>query len=351
MHSALSLAPFCLAAVLVLSGLAKLPDPASTHSMMSLLRLPGFLVKRPVAQALPIGELAVAALLLTPWRITFALGAVAAFLLFLSFWVIIARAMTFEPRPSCGCFGRVGDHRVNAKTVTRNTILLALSVLTAWVALEGQTGMSLVMDYAAGDWWWLIGAVLLATVAVLVLGGGPNGTLSRRERRRMERDAQRAQEEAATTGEEADADYVRTPIPQGILIDANNGTTTLPTLARQQAQLVVLANCWCGSTVDAISRIPGWSEQLPQLGVRLVHTLHPFEEPRVAELEGTLWDPGSQVYQALQAGASPAAVLLGADGLLAGGPVNGVDDIDQFVADIAEQLAQAPQVEADQPVG
>ena len=38
---------------------------------------------------------------------------------------------------------------------------------------------------------------------------------------------------------------------------------------------------------------------------------------------------------------SPVAVLLGADGLLAGGPVHGVAEIEQFVADIAEQLGEA----------
>ena len=39
---------------------------------------------------------------------------------------------------------------------------------------------------------------------------------------------------------------------------------------------------------------------------------------------------------------SPGAVLLGADGLMAGGPVAGERDVEQFVEDVMEQLAEAP---------
>ena len=38
---------------------------------------------------------------------------------------------------------------------------------------------------------------------------------------------------------------------------------------------------------------------------------------------------------------TPSAVLLGADGLLAGGPVGGGDEVREFVDDIIAQLAQA----------
>ena len=38
----------------------------------------------------------------------------------------------------------------------------------------------------------------------------------------------------------------------------------------------------------------------------------------------------------------PAAVLLGADGYLAGGPVAGEDDVAEFVAEVLAALADAP---------
>jgi hypothetical protein len=56
-------------------------------------------------------------------------------------------------------------------------------------------------------------------------------------------------------------------------------------------------------------------------------------------MPGVWWDPGGQVYTALRAGVSPAAVLLTPDGRVAGGPVNGVETIGRFVDDLAAELA------------
>src|SRR5690554_6381235 len=98
MLPALALAPLTLAAVLVLSGLAKLPDLGSTRSMMTMLRLPRVVANATIARLLPWAELTVAALLMTPWRWVFALGALGALIRFLAFWVLVARAMTFDPR-------------------------------------------------------------------------------------------------------------------------------------------------------------------------------------------------------------------------------------------------------------
>ncbi|WP_134773946.1 MauE/DoxX family redox-associated membrane protein [Ornithinimicrobium flavum] len=335
MSPALALAPLTLAAVLVLSGLAKRPDPSSTHSMMRLLRLPAPVATMPTARALPWGEIGTAALLLTPWRWTYALGALAALGLFLTFWVVIARAMTFDPRPTCGCFGRVGDHRINGRTVTRNTVLVGLALIAGWIALQGRSATGLLADFSTDDWLWLALAVALAAVTFLVLGGAPTGQRPARAGRRARQD----QATPSSQEETAELEYVRTPIPRGVLVDRDHQTVSLHALARQQAQLVVLANCWCGSTVAAIDRLPAWRDRLPQLGVQLVHTLRPFDEPRLATTTGVWWDPGATVYETLRAGASPAAVLLGADGLLAGGPVNGVEQIEEFVADIAAELA------------
>ena len=377
MSPALALAPLTLAAVLVVSGLAKRPDPQSTQSMMTLLRLPKAVANRPVATTLPWAELGIAALLLTPWRWTFALGAVAAIGLFLAFWVIIARAMTFEPRPSCGCFGRVGDHRVTGKTVARNTILVALAGLTGWLAWRGETGTGLMSRFDGGDWWWLVLAVALAAVAVLVLSPpsyGDGWWARRRARRAMEQqqaaassaavthqhdrgsghddghdhshDPDLVRPSAATVAEEPEddglEDYERRPIPSGVLVDRRHDTTELTHLTRSRAQLLVLVNCWCGPTHEALERLPRWREQLPALDVQMVFGPYPFSESAVpGDLTGIWWDPGHRVYADLEIGPSPGAVLLGADGLTAGGPVNGIEAIEEFVGDIAAQLADA----------
>ncbi|WP_122263167.1 MauE/DoxX family redox-associated membrane protein [Ornithinimicrobium cerasi] len=340
MHTALSLAPLTLAAVLLLSGVAKLGDPGSTASMIRLLRLPGFLGHRLVPRTLPVLELATAALLLTPWRLTYAVGAALSLGLFTAFLVVVARAMTFDPRPTCGCFGRVGDHRITGRTVGRNALLLALALVAAAVAVGGDAAGALVARYDLGDWLWLGLSVALAVVAVLVLGG-PGGAAPR-GRGRRDRARDRTTTSAVTDdAPQAEADYVRSPIPRGVLLSRDLEVRTLHSLARERAQLLVLANCWCGSTMEAVERLASWRERLPQLDVQLVHTLRPWDEPRLQDLDGVWWDPGAVVYDALGAGVSPAAVLLGADGLLAGGPVNGVAALEEFVADVEAELADA----------
>jgi hypothetical protein len=52
-------------------------------------------------------------------------------------------------------------------------------------------------------------------------------------------------------------------------------------------------------------------------------------------------DVEGNLAAALGATSSPAAVLLGADGLLAGGPVLGAEDVTALVEEIIEQIAQA----------
>src|SRR3954454_12608918 len=122
--NALALVGISLAGVLVLSGLAKLRDRDSTRSAIRELRLPRVLHGSWVARTLPLGELVLAlALLLSPAPVAVA-PAIASAVLFVGYLVIIARAMTFDPRPSCGCFGRIGDQRVRPKTLVRNGLLV-----------------------------------------------------------------------------------------------------------------------------------------------------------------------------------------------------------------------------------
>lgn len=321
MPTALSLAPLTLAAVLILSGLAKLRDPGATASMIRALRLPMVLRRPLVAPALPWVELAVAALLLLPGRWTYALGALLASALFVAFLLVIARAMTFSPRPRCGCFGRVGDHRVSGRTVLRNALLVALAGICAALALAGESTASLIARYTATDWVWCALAIALALTAVLVLGPPAGGA--------DEDDLWPATGEPA--GSRAAQGSGRASVPAGVVVDSELRPSSLAALTRARPQLLILVNCWCGSTFTTIERLPRWRERLPHLGVPLVHTRAPWGEPRLAALPDVLWDPGSQLHTALAAGASPSAVLLGAGGKVLRGPVSGLEAIEALV--------------------
>lgn len=333
MLSALSLAPLTLAAVLVLSGSAKLRDPASTGEMISALRLPRALRHRAVPRALPVVELVTAGLLLTPRRPTYAVGAALALALCAAFLAVIARAMTFRPRPVCGCFGRVGDHRVNGRTLGRNALLLALALVAAWLAADGSPAGALVVAYDTEDRTWLLMALLVATVAVLVLRGAapPAG-----------RDVEEGRPGVTAPADDrpqADLPVSDRPrVPRRVLLSEGLEPVPLRRLPRDGAQLLVLVDCWCGSTFESIERLPGWRERLPRFGVHLVHTYRPWEEPLLSGVPDVWWDPGAAIYDALGAGSSPSAVLLGTDGRLTAGPVSGVE----AVQDLVDRLATEP---------
>lgn len=318
MPTALSLAPLTLAAVLVLSGLAKLPDPGATTSMVAALRLPALLRRRWVSLALPTLELAVAVLLLTPWPWTYALGASGALALCAAFLVVVVRAMGFHPRPTCSCFGRVGDHRITGRTVLRNALLVALSLVALLIALDGGSAGALVAGSSMQDRLWLGMTLAVAATAVLVLGRGA---------------PEDASDPPAGTGRSGDG-AGRSPAT-GVVVDENLRPSSLVALTRAGPQLLVLVNCWCGPTFAVLDELPRWRERLPQLGVPLVHTLAPWSEPRLQGVEGVLWDPGSQLWEALDAGAGPSAVLVDRGGVLLRGPVTGTPAIEELVDHLA----------------
>src|SRR5690606_14151064 len=116
------------------------------------------------------GELVLALAMLSPWLPLARLAAVGTFLLFASYLVIIARAMTFDPRPSCGCFGQIGDQRVTWKTVIRNTLLVAGAVVFGWMTwVQDLTVFSLFSNASEREWLLLAGAAYLALVLWLIV--------------------------------------------------------------------------------------------------------------------------------------------------------------------------------------
>ena len=86
----------------------------------------------------------------------------------------------------------------------------------------------------------------------------------------------------------------------------------------------------------------GGRERLPALEVGLLSTLTADAIPDdIRPRAGVLHDHTGLAQRALRMHQSPMAVLLGADGLLAGGPVEGMAEIEAFVSDIEEQLSEA----------
>lgn len=153
-----------------------------------------------------------------------------------------------------------------------------------------------------------------------------------------------AQEAAPPIGEAADdlADYERRPIPDGVLLDHEREPVTVRQLAERRAQLLVGIDCLCSPARHSIDNLLAWQERLPILDVRLVVPFKLRPDILTGGREAmALYDHRGLASRSLGLLGQTSAVLLGADGLLAGGPVSGREAVEEFVAEIEAQVAGA----------
>lgn len=144
------LARWTLAAVLLVSALAKLADRERAADAAVGLGVPERL--RWAAPAVPVAELALALLLVVP--ATSRGGAVGAVVLLAAFTVVIAANLARGRRPACNCFGRLDPGPIGGRTLVRNGVLIGVAV----VAASGEAA-------AAGD---LVGGISLPVAAAFV---------------------------------------------------------------------------------------------------------------------------------------------------------------------------------------
>lgn len=230
----------------------------------------------------------------------------------------VVRALRLPERPPCACFGEQPEP-VTSRTLARNLLLTGFSTAALLAAIAGGSPREL-LDPPA--WWWL--TAVLATGALLftmlpIVADGP----------------------VPVTADDDLDDYLRTPIPLAYLETADGIETTLRELADERPQLLFFLNGHCGSCLDTAAEIPQWQTRLQALDLRIVAPINELDLvrnhwPDLAPAQ--LRDVRGEVWRLL-GGATPAAVLLGADGLLAGGPVSGRQQVAAFVEQIELQLA------------
>lgn len=338
----LVLCSLILIVTLAVSGWAKAKEPSSTVVALINLKLDHWIPLKLAARTVPWGELALAAalLLLPGWGQVAAAGA--ALLLFVFYWLVIARALASGNRASCNCFGSASQAPISGFTLLRNSALVAAAVGTLLLAFDSQAStLQALLGLDAQGWLWLLGAGLASVTLWAIyrseLVAAPQ--------------AEGAQAASGQAGGEL-ADYQRAPIPFAPLYQPGEDASelgqrvTLRDLAKTQARLLVWVSPICHHCHKIVEEIPGWQQQLDVL------TLHPVvSEPGAikqlslpAELE-ILVDPNYDTLHLFGSG-TPAAVLLGADGLLAGGPVFGAKPVRQLVEDILAELEEAQAEEA-----
>jgi peroxiredoxin len=166
MNIVLLLTRLLLAAVFIVSGLAKLADRPGSRQAMLDFGVPTRLAA-PFALLLPLAELALAVLLIptvSAWW-----GALGTLALLLLFTGVVGYHLTRGHAPSCHCFGQVSSEPIGWPTLLRNLILSALAGVivgfgrvSAGASVVGWIGMTTVSERVELG----VGLLVIALVAL-----------------------------------------------------------------------------------------------------------------------------------------------------------------------------------------
>lgn len=328
MPVALSVAiPLVLAAVLVASAVAKFRTP-DTLAGWQELGVPAAFRREWLRRIHPWGELllGIAVAILGGWLgLTAALVAVA---LMVGYTVLVARVVSRAESTSCACFG--ARKSVTRVTVVRNVWLTALAVMTAavvwWTPLLGGALAAGIPELA-----WLVALAIAAVTTALVLWPDePPPPVDQ---------APAVAARAETPDEDGLLDYIRTRTPAVPVTLADGTVVNLRTLAARKPILLLAVSSMCGACESVVARRVEWRELLPEVDVRLL-LAEPVDLSAWTERDEpqSLHDVEDYVAESIGYRGTPTAVLLGADGMLAAGPITGDLGVARLVDDIYESL-------------
>lgn len=318
------IAPAVLAVVLFVAGVAKMLHPPTAAGEARSLGAPEWMSQPWVEKAHPPAEIVLGLLLAVSSGILFRVAALAAFALFAVYLGLVISAVRRQRDARCNCFGGRGNERVTSATIWRNAWFLFLAVVMVVAAWSNHSVREWVLTGTGGIPLTAAAAGALTVWLILRRPEGNDAILS------------------TSAAQDGADDYIRMRTPAVPVTMADGSETTLRSLSGLKAQLILAVSETCGSCQGTIASVPEWRRQMPQLDIRLLligapgqSSLTSLDEPQ------TLHDTRRWIIESLDLGGTPSAVLLGADGQLAGGPVLGVDAVDLFVEEIRSTLAEA----------
>lgn len=331
--------PAVLAAVLIASGVAKLRRPDDLQGWRDL-GVPEVLRREWLVRLHPWGELLLGAALVLLGGVLGILAALASLALMVAYLWLVADAVRAPVDTSCACFGT--RTRITRVTVARNAWLTLLAGATA--AVIGFTplwGGALAAATAAEAWLWLVMLAIAAATTAVILWPAE-----------LADQAEPVVSPGRTVpGSAADEelDYIRTRTPSVPVTTALGEVVDLRSLASRRPVLLLAVSETCGSCAEVIAQTPVFRDRLPEVDVRLLLRTEPGQGLTEPEEPQSLHDPSGYVRGSIADWPVPTAVLLGMDGLLAGGPVSGTGQIADFVDDIYASLHEMEIPELDGP--
>lgn len=331
MPGALAIAiPLVLAAVLIASGIAKLRAPDDLDGWREL-GVPAALRKTWLLRLHPWGEIALGIALAVVGGWLGLIAAVGSAVLMIAYTVVIIRAVSRPEPTDCACFG--ARSRVTGVTVARNVWLTALALAAIAVIWTNPLVGGAVLA-GMGEPAWVLALAIAAVTVLVVMWSDAAG-----EQSQDDAPADASAGVPTVGASDGEDDYVRTRIPAVPLELADGTAINLRTLAAQKPILLLAVSSTCGWCEPVVEQKDKWRALLPEVDVRLLLTETP-DESRWTEREEpqSLHDVDANVRASIFEWATPTALLLGADGMLAGGPVTGHLAVADFVDDVYETL-------------
>lgn len=352
MDNALLLARLLLAATFGVAGVAKLADFRGSRRTLTDFGVPGSFVT-PLARLLPTAELAIAVLLL-PARSAW-WGALGCLALLLAFVAGVGWNLARNRTPDCHCFGQLHSEPAGWRTLVRNG---ALAAIAAWVVWHAP------MDVGPGAVEWILELTTPALIAVLAAGAGlallagvvwwldqlhSQGKLLVERLVLLEKRPGAMEDPAAVAAAPASPTPVSPALsltlerglpvgskaPDFRLLGLRGETLSLEgLLAAGKPAVLLFTDPQCGPCGELLSEVGRWQREYVSLTLAIVsrgqRDLNQADAT-VHGLRNVLLQRDREVAESYQAKATPAAVLVLADGRLGSRLGHGADAIRTLV--------------------
>jgi peroxiredoxin len=342
-----------LAAIFLLAGATKLVDPAGSRKALRDFGLPSALA-RPMVLLLPLIEILVAVALIpneTAW-----IGACGALGLLALFVIGVTVAMVRGRKPDCHCFGQLHSEPVGWQTLVRNVVLTAVAGLVvaggrhytgqepwAWVAgLEGiEFKVAMIAAcVAAFAFLWAVGRARPKRVpAEPDIEAVEVEEEEEAPQKRVTVAAPRPQPAVVPVTPASDAvTQAPGPLDIGLPIGTPAPDFELPGITGQKRSLksllaggkdlvLIFTSPWCKSCEVVAGNLTRWKYEMSGLP-NIVLVSRGAAKDNLNKLKGfdassILLQEKSEVAAAYDCSATPTAVLIGADGLIASQLVSG----------------------------
>jgi peroxiredoxin/uncharacterized membrane protein YphA (DoxX/SURF4 family) len=330
-----------LAGVFLLAGATKLVDPLGLRRALTGFGVPLFLT-RPGVLVLPLAEIVVA-LALIPASLAW-YGAWGALALLVIFLLAIGVAMVRGRKPDCHCFGQLHSSPVGRATLVRNVILAAGA---AW--LVSRTPANLGPDV----WTWYdtlgVHSQKAALAAACLMGffflwlvyqakpqpasaqpaeieveeEEPDAMPIRRTVKRVEPARPAPESEPAAPAKLINniGLPIGTPAPEFELPGIHVGKGSLQSLRKQGHDvLLVFSSPYCPPCQALAPSLARWTREMEQ-SLNIVVISRGGKQDNLSKMKEldnlhVLLQPEFEVAEAYDCNTTPAAVLVGADGLI-----------------------------------